>query len=484
MKTKSLKLNIFFNGLRVLMQMIFPLISFPYASRILLPDGIGAVNFANSITAYFVMFASLGISTYAIREGAKLRNDIVKLSLFVQEIFYINVFTTMVSYLFFVLMLVFVKDLHAYNIILFISSLSIICTPLGIDWLYGAIEDYQYITIRSIIFQIFSLIILFTFVKKSTDLYMYAFVTVFSVVGSNICNLINSRKIITWQWFGWHSYDFFRHLKPILTIFGLNIACNVYMNLDKTMLGFITNDYQVGLYTTAYKVVGIIVSLINSIGNVMLPRISYQISIKNKSSYLFLLENSFNYMLIIAIPMTIGAILYSSHIILLLSGPDYSKSILAMQILSLLIIFSGLGNAISLQIFISNGYEKYSLYASMISAIVNLICNFYLIPIFKIEGAAISTIISEFFALILCIVLSSKIVNIKPLFNSIFSYFIASLIIIPIYLFVNSICSNTVLQLLMGVIISTFAYFIMLYVFKNKYLLFIVKNRIKFKSSK
>lgn len=484
MKNTSLKLNVVLNGMRILMQMIFPLISFPYASRTLLPSGIGAVNFSNSIIAYFVLIASLGISTYAIREGAKIRNDKKKISIFVQEIFIINVITTLISYIIFITLIHFSTELQSYKLLLLICSLSIICTPLGIDWLYGAIEDYKYITVRSILFQFVSLILLFVFVKKSTDIAMYAFITVFATVGSNICNLIHSRKIINWSKLYTNEYNFKRHLKPIFTIFGLNLACNVYMNLDKTMLGLLTNDTQVGLYTTAYKVVGIVVSLINSIGTVMLPRISYELSNNNEKQYKNLLKYSFNIMLILAVPMTIGSIVYSKHIILILSGEEYINAILPMQILSLLILLSGLGNAFSIQIFIANGYEKNSLYASTLSAIINLVFNFLLIPKLHIVGAAISTILSELAALILCIIMANKITSTSKLLKNIPLYIIVSLSIIPISIICNKYIGNMFSQLLFGILFSSIFYCTILYFLNNEFIknffnLFVKKLKLK-----
>lgn len=484
MSNKSIKKNVIVNGIRVLMQILFPLISFPYASRILLADGIGKVNFASSIIAYFVLFASLGISSYGTRNGAKVRDDKDKLSIFTQELFFINMVTTIITYIIFVLCLYFVPKFVSYRNILLITSLSIICTPIGIDWLYGAIEDFGYITKRSIIFQFISLILLFVFVKDSGDIIEYTCVTIFSTVGSNILNIIHSRHFVNWKLYKLSDYNFIKHLKPILIIFGVNLACNIYMNLDKTMLGVLVNDYEVGLYTAAYKVNNIVLSFVNSVGAVLLPRMSYFISEQKIKEYHDLFYKSFNIVLMLAIPATIGLYMLSSELIFLLSGEQYFGAIPAMQILSLLILISGMGTTFSVQLFVPNDQEKVCLIASTCAAITNFISNLYFIPIFGAKGAAIGTIICEIVALIICLINAKKNINLKTLYKYTYHYLLGGIVVTLIVLGIKSIITNVYLILLLSVVLAATSYFIVLLLLKNKYFMdFFIqfKNTIKLK---
>lgn len=162
---KSIKKNVVLNALKVLMSMIFPLIAFPYASRVLGPSGVGKVDFSVSIVAYFVLLASLGITTYGIRQGATIRDSKEKLSTFVQEIFIINLVTTIIAYILFGLAIFSLVQLKPYLSVLLVTGLNIGFTTLGIDWLYGALEEYAYITIRSAVFQGVALILLFLLVR-------------------------------------------------------------------------------------------------------------------------------------------------------------------------------------------------------------------------------------------------------------------------------------------------------------------------------
>ena len=193
MKNKSLKKNAALNMVKTIMGLIFPLITFPYASRILQPSGLGKVNFAHSIISYFSMIAALGINTYAVREAAKLREDKAALTKFVKEILTINMTSTVIAYLLLSFTILFVPYFSEYRVLLVVCSGTILFTTLGMDWLYTALEEFSYITIRSILFQFLSLILLFVFVHTQEDYLKYASISVISSVGSNICNFIHAR---------------------------------------------------------------------------------------------------------------------------------------------------------------------------------------------------------------------------------------------------------------------------------------------------
>ena len=186
MRKKSLGLNAFLNGLRSVLNIIFPVITFPYVSRVLGVGEIGKYNFSNSFVQYFILIAGLGIATYAVREGAKFRGDRQKLNYFASQVFSINILSTVVSYAILFLCLLFFNKLHAYLASILIFSIQIIFTTLGTEWIYTIFEEYTYITVRSIVFKIISIIALFIFVRHQGDYLNYAAITVFSAVGSYI----------------------------------------------------------------------------------------------------------------------------------------------------------------------------------------------------------------------------------------------------------------------------------------------------------
>ena len=182
LNNKSVKVNTILSLIQKIMNLCMPLITFPYASRILLPEGIGKVNFSHSITGYFSILAGLGISSYAIRECSKIRDDINKFSKMVKELFLINIFSMICSFLLLFLTLFFFDSLQPYILLTVICSSSIFFETIGLSWVYSSHEDFKFVTLTTIFFQILSLIYLFLFVKSSSDIIEY---TIFGVIATN-----------------------------------------------------------------------------------------------------------------------------------------------------------------------------------------------------------------------------------------------------------------------------------------------------------
>ena len=187
---KSLKINALLNTLRSVLNIIFPLITFPYVSRILGADNLGIYNFSSSFVSYFILIAGLGINTYAIREGAKYRDNREEISNFSSEVFSINMLSTLIAYILLITILLLFKNLQDYTICIIIFSIQIFFSTIGTEWIYIIYEDYSYITLRSIVFKIISLFLLFVFVKNREDYLAYSAITVFSSLGSNLLNYV------------------------------------------------------------------------------------------------------------------------------------------------------------------------------------------------------------------------------------------------------------------------------------------------------
>lgn len=191
MKQKSLKLNIIMNMLLTMSSFIFPLITFPYVSRILLPEGTGKVSFATSLISYFSMFAQLGIPTYGIRACAKVRDNREELTRTAQELLIINLIMSVVLYIVFFGAILLVPRLHNERNLYVIVSCTIILTSIGMEWLYKALEQYTYITLRSVLFKFIALIMMFLLIHKKSDYLLYGGISIFAASASNIFNFIN-----------------------------------------------------------------------------------------------------------------------------------------------------------------------------------------------------------------------------------------------------------------------------------------------------
>lgn len=397
-KQKSLKVNFFMNALLMMSSIIFPLITFPYVSRILGPGGIGKVSFATSLITYFNIFAQLGIPTYGIKECAKVRDDREKLTKTVQEIFIINLFTMVISYIFLFIAVLSIPKLQNEKILYLIIGPTIFLNTLGMEWLYKGLEEYTYITSRSLIFKLISLLSLFILVREKNDYILYSITTVLASSASYIMNFIHLRKYIDLR--PVKIYDFRRHIKPIIILFAMSCATTIYTNLDTVMLGFIKSDLDVGYYNAAVKVKGILVNVVCSLGTVLLPRCSYYIELGMIEEFKRICKKALNFVFVLALPLMVYFMLFSKPAIFFLSGTQFSESILPMIIIMPTLLFIGLTNILGMQILLPLGKEKELLKSVVAGAIVDLIINLLLISKLASIGAAIGTVVAEFTVLI------------------------------------------------------------------------------------
>ncbi len=377
---------------------IFPLITFPYISRILLPEGNGKIAFAASIISYFSMVAMLGIPTYGIRACAKVRNNKEELSKTVHELFIINVTTTIITYIALFISIFTIAKFENYRVLLMVTGSGIILNTFGMNWLYSALEQYAYITVRSIVFKVLSIILMFLFVHKIENYVIYAAITVFASSGSYILNIINIRKYIYIKPF--KNYNIKQHVKPILTFFAMTVATSIYLNLDATMLGFIKGDNEVGLYNAAIKIRAILTSLVASLGTVLLPRMSFLIKTNQMDEFKKITAKAINFVLILSLPLTIYFVSFSKEVIILLSGMNFLGSVPAMQIITPTIIFVGLTNILGIQVLVPQNREKCVLISVIVGALTDILFNIIFIPKMGAAGAALGTLIAEFTVLV------------------------------------------------------------------------------------
>lgn len=474
MSQKSLKKNAVYSFIKAFMNLAFPLISFPYASRVLMPAGIGKVNFANSIIEYFVLFAALGIGSYASREATKVRDDKIKLNKVCKEILIINLISTVFSYFLLILSFVFIPKFVEYRILLIVCSSKILFTTIGMDWLYNAHEEYKYITIRSVIFQLLSLVLLFAFVKTPNDYVFYALMGVFSSVGSNICNIFYSRKFF--NFFSRTKIELTHHLKPIFIFFGTSCALKLHTALDSVMLGFMLDDAAVGYYSAANKIKNLVVGLITAIITSLMPRSSYYLEKGKITEYKAIVKKTANFTLFFSLPATVGIIMISKPLILLFSGEGFLAAIPSMVIMAPIVI------AVSFDAFLNNVIltpqrkEKYSLQSQIIGCVLNIGLNFFLIPTWGVFGAAFATLVVEsiitLYKLFFCVPYLKDCDIIKNLIQISISCSMMVLIII----FIRYFISANLLQLIFSIALGATVYGITMILLKNEIAIIIFKD--------
>ena len=369
----SLGKNFIMNILLAASSLIFPLITYPYVSRILLPDGTGRVAFAVSVVSYFTMTASLGIPTYGIRACAGVRDDKKGLSQTVQEIFLINAAMTLLVCLVFALCLAFVPKFQDDRVLFLVCGISLLFNLVGMEWLYKALEQYQYITFHSIAFKALSVVLMFAMIRSQEDYLQYGFLTIFASVGSNIFNFFHARRYITFV--PQRPYHLKRHLRPILILFALTVTTTIYTNLDTVMLGFLKDSETVGYYNAAVKIKELLATIVAGLGSVLLPRISYYIKNRQFEKFRELIRRSFAFVTVFAIPLCVYFIVMSDYSIDLFYGPAYENSVLPMRLILPTLICIGLTNTIGIQILVPTDREKLVVYSTCAGAVTDLILN-------------------------------------------------------------------------------------------------------------
>ena len=390
---KSLKLNFIMNAMLTMSSFIFPLITFPYVSRVLGPAGYGKVSFATALIAYFLIFAQLGIPTYGVRACAKVRDDKRLLTKTAHELLIINLVMSALSYAVLFLALIFVPKLREDRLLYIVVSLTIIFTTIGMEWLYKALEQYTYITVRSLIFKIVALVAMFCLVRDTDDYVIYGGITILASSASYLMNFIHARKYIDLRPMG--GYDFKPHLKAVAVFFAMACATTIYTNLDTVMLGFMKTDDAVGYYNAAVRIKSILVSIVTSLGTVLLPRASYYVEHGQMEEFHRISRKALNFVIMAATPLMLYFIFFARQGILLLSGEDFMGSVLPMQLIMPTLLFIGLTNILGIQILVPTGREKMVLYSVIVGAVVDVVCNLLLIPKLAATGAAMSNMLAE-----------------------------------------------------------------------------------------
>ncbi len=397
-KQSSLKVNFIMNALLTMSTFIFPLITFPYVSRVLLPVGTGKVSFATSLISYFSMAAQLGIPTYGVRACAMARDNREELTRTAHELLFINLIMNVISYGALALALIFVPRLQEDRTLYIVVSFTIILTSIGMEWLYKALEQYTYITVRSVIFKFIALIAMFLLIHKQEDYVIYGGITIFAASASNIFNLINVHKFIDMKPVG--KYRIRRHLKPVAVFFAMACATTIYTHMDTVMLGFMKTDADVGYYNAAVRIKTILVSIVTSLGTVLLPRASYYIQKNMREQFWRITKKALNFVFLIALPLLLYFILFAREGVYFLSGSAYQAAILPMQIIMPTLILIGLTNILGIEVLVPLGRENVVLYSEIAGAVFNIVINAILIPRMASSGAAIGTVVAEFVVLV------------------------------------------------------------------------------------
>lgn len=465
---KSLYKNISIYMIKTVVSIILPIITFPYISRTLGVEVYGEVQFVISLVTYFQLIAGLGINSYAIREGSKIRDNREELRKIISEVFVINVISTFLTYCLMMCFFMNYEKIQNDAGMFWIYGTCILFTTFSMEWVFNILEEYSYIAKRSILFQVISFMILFIVVREQKDYMNYIFVLVFPILGTAIANfkMICSKKLL------FHSgkYELKKHIKPILYVFGINLASSIYLNLDTTMLGMLKDNYEVGIYSAAIRITKQIIILINAICSVFLPRITYYFSNKSWDDYYKTIKDALNLILMISIPISIGLLVIGEDIILIMCGSEYIAASEVIKILAIELFFAIVNGFLAWQILMPWGKEKMIFVFTLLGGITDFLVNLCLIPKMGATGAAVGTMLAEIVVFLLCIKESRNILKQVCFVKIVKEYFLVAMWIVAISLLVSCFDISIIPRVIIVILGSVFMYFLQLLLNRNTYI--------------
>lgn len=388
---KSLTKNSIYNIIYTVANILFPFVTSIYVSRILLPVGAGKVASAQNIASYFVTIAALGLPSYGVREFAKVRENKFESNKLFTELLLLNIVSTTLAVAGFFGLVFINKGFNGEWALYGACGLAVFFNYLNIDWMYKGLEEYGYITGRSLLIKGLSLVALLLFVKTRQDYVAYALISSLATGGNYVFNVIHANQFVKLDFNG---IQIQKHIKPILLIACIIFLSSIYNKIDVTMLNMMANDESVGFYSYAQKTINMVLTIANAVTASLLPRLSYYYD-NDKEGFYRLLDKGFQILCVMTLPMTVGMALVASQAVDFLYGEAFAPASFTIQLMCPLILIKGFGDLFCYQLVYSTKSEKIILPAAASASVINIITNAVLIPTLLQNGAVIASVFSE-----------------------------------------------------------------------------------------
>lgn len=481
MAEKSIKKNYVFNLAYQLLLVLVPLITAPYLSRVLGPEGIGTYSYTTSVNSFFILFSILGTTTYGQRAVSYVQEDKEMRSRVFWETFIFRVITCAVTFVIYVAIFsLFEQENKIYFIIL---SANILSNIFDVSWFLQGMEEFGKTVTGNMLCKIICVVLTFLLINDASDLWIYLILNVSTAIVGYFLMWVHIPKLVCKV----DGIKPFRGIKDILALFLPTVAIQIYNYLDKAMIGWFTStNEQNGYYEQAEKIVKVTLYVVTALGPVMVSRISHRFKQGDFQGIKNYLYGSYRFVWMLAIPIMFGILIIADILVPVFFGEGYESSILLLRIFSPMVIFIGLSNVTGLQFMVSTGKNSVYTLTVTVGAIVNILLNLILIPKYFAVGASIATVISEF-CVMLCgfiYVLKNKSYKLTPVLTSSWKYWVAGVIMFVALYFIKKTSSVTVVWLLLLVLIGALIYFVSLLLLKDQMLLTAIKNLIKTAKSK
>ena len=392
MSQPSIKKNFAYKSVLTLSTYLINFITFPYVARVLGVERIGLVNFVDNTVNYFLLFATMGVGLLGVREIAAVKEDKKRRDQVYSSMLALNLLFTLVSLGIYLLCISTIPKLCQYDELFYIGTAKILFTVFLVEWFFTGVENFRYITLRSILIKVLYIISVFLFVRDTSDYRLYFILTVGVVVLNALINQLYIRKFVRVRW---NNIQLFKYLKQNVTLGIYTLMTSMYLTFNVMYLGLVSNNTEVGYYTTAFKLYSVILGFFTAFTNVMLPRMSSLLANGEKDRFQELVNRSFSVMATCCIPLILCSMIMAPQIVYILSGPGYEGAILPMRIIMPAAFAVGVAQVLAIQVLMPMKKDKVLLIASIIGAVVSLLINLLVVPSVKSVGSAVVLLCSE-----------------------------------------------------------------------------------------
>lgn len=390
--SQSLKKNFAYRSVLTLSTYLIGFITFPYVARVLGVEQIGLVNFVDNTVNYFLLFATLGVGILGVREIAAAEKNREHRGKVFANILGMNVVFTLLTLVAYFILIAAVPKLHQYTELFYVGAAKILFTAFLIEWFFSGVEDFRYITLRTVAIKTLYVVSVFLFVRGPGDYILYFVLTTCTVVLNAVVNMVYVRRFVSFK-----SCDFFcrTYLKPNLMLGFYAIMTSMYITFNVMFLGLASNNVEVGYYTTAFKLYTIVLGLFSAFTTVMMPRMSALIAKGDKECFGVMIGKSFSALFTYCIPLAVCSIVLAPQIIYALSGAGYEGAVLPMRMIMGLVLVVGTAQILAVQVLMPMKRDRILLAASVSGALLSVAANILLVPRLASIGTAFVLIGAE-----------------------------------------------------------------------------------------
>lgn len=471
MRKKSIKKNYIYNVSYQILLLITPLITTPYISRTLGADGIGTASYLESIMSYFVLAATMGMTTFGRREISYFQRNKEERSRIFWEVKLLELYSSLVCIVMYIFFAVHQKNSLLYLVLVF----NLLSVAADVTWLFQGMEEFGIIIFKNVIFKIINIVYVFLVIHTKEDLIWYLFgMSFFTLLGNlslwfQLPQFVSSPKGLVLKPL--------RHMNIVISLFVPSIAIQIYTVLDKTMIGLITQDsLENGYYEQALKIVRMVLILVTSLGTVMVPRIGYCFEQNNSDKVKYFMYRGYRFVWFLGIPLCFGLIMIADNFVPWFFGDSYDQVVLLLDILAFLILAIGINNVTGVQYLIPTKRQNIYSFTVIVGAVTNFIFNIFFIQAFQAIGAAVASVLAESTIAVVQLIMVRDELSIWKIFKEGIHYYIAGAVMVVLLWQMQKYLYPAILHTVLLIFVGSMIYFAVLLMMKDEFLLNIMKS--------